>query len=187
MDNENEVVNVLRQQKQTGGRSKIYKEVSTELKGNLLADDLDRKARALRESIRQNRVNLDDLQDVQRRALKYLEDCKASKTIPTTSGLAVYSLGMSRQNLNLYLRTHPDTPTAQFLQQVKDVFADTLETAALTNNINTIMAIFVLKNDHDRADRVEIEPIKAQTGPLGEQLDEKALTERLDALPDADY
>lgn len=174
----NDVVDLMRQQKQTGGRSKIYKEVSTELKGGLLADDLERKVTALRETIRQNRVNWDDLEDVQRRCLKYLEACKQAQSIPTVSGLAVFALGVSRQGLNSFLRAHSNTATAQFLQQMKDIFADTLETAALNNNINSIMAIFVMKNDYDRADRVQVEPV-TQTNPLGELQDPEELRRRI--------
>lgn len=187
MLNENEVVSVLRQQKESGGRAKIYKEKADEHKGQLLSEDIGRKVSALRETVRRNRVDWDDVEDIQKRSLKYLEDCQAAQTIPTVSGLSVFALGVTRQGLNLYLREHPNTPTAQFLQQMKDIFADTLETAALNNNINTIMAIFVMKNDHDRADRLQVEPIQGNHGPLGEQLDEKTLTERLDALPDPDF
>lgn len=186
MDNENEVVSVLRQQKQTGGRSKFYKQESDAHRGEVLAEDIGRKVSALRDTIRKDRVAWDNLEDVQQRCMRYLLECQSAQALPSVGGLAVFALGVSRQSLNGYMRTHPQTETTQFLQQMKDVFADTLETAALTNNINTIMAIFVLKNDHDRADRVEIGAV-TPTPPLGEQLDEKALTERLDALPDADY
>lgn len=173
-----DVIDLMRQQKETPGRKKIYKEQADEHKGGVLAADLERKALALRESIRMNRVDWSDLEDVQRRCLGYLEACKEAQSIPTVSGLAVFALGVSRQALNGYMRAHPNTATAQFLQQMKDIFADTLETAALNNNVNSIMAIFVMKNDHDRADRVQIEPV-AQTNPLGELQDQKELEARI--------
>lgn len=175
-----DVIDLMRQQKETPGRKKIYKEQADEHKGGVLAADLERKALALRESIRMNRVDWSDLEDVQRRCLGYLEACKEAQSIPTVSGLAVFALGVSRQALNGYMRAHPNTATAQFLQQMKDIFADTLEVAALGNNVNSIMAIFVMKNDHDRADRVQIEPV-AQTNPLGELQDPEALRQRIEA------
>lgn len=178
-----DVVELMRQQKESPGRRKIYKEASDEHKGGVLAADLERKALALRESIRKNRVDWDNLEDVQRRCLEYLETCKEAQSIPTVSGLAVFALGVSRQGLNEYLRAHPSTGTAQFLQQMKDIFADTLETSALNNNINSIMTIFILKNDHDRADRVQVEPVKP-ADPLGPLMPQEELEERLADLPD---
>ena len=107
-----------------------------------------------------------------------MECCKEAQAIPTVSGLSVFALGVTRQALNLYLREHPNTPTALFLSQVKDCFSDVLETSALTRNIDSVMSIFVMKNDHDRADRVQLEPvITAQ--PLGAEPDVDALAERI--------
>lgn len=178
-----DVVELMRQQKESPGRKKIYKEQADEHKGGVLAADLERKALALRESIRKNRVDWDNLEDVQRRCLEYLEACKQAQSIPTVSGLAVFALGVSRQALNGYMRANPNTATAQFLQQMKDIFADTLEVGALNNNINSIMAIFVMKNDHDRADRVQVEPVKP-ADPLGPLMTQEELEARLADLPD---
>ena len=178
-----DVVDFLREQRESPGRRKIYKEQADEHKGAALAADLSRKELALKESIRANRVNWDDVEDVQRRCLSYLGACRDSQSIPTVSGLAALALGVSRQSLNLFMRTHPDAESAQFLQRIKDVFADTLENAALNNYINSIMAIFVMKNDYDRADRVEIQPVAAAS-PLGDSADAQALMERYGDLPE---
>lgn len=176
----NDVAKLMKEQKETPGRKRIYKQQADEHRGEILAADLERKTLALRESIRANRVNWNDLEDVQRRCLSYLEDCQSAQALPTVGGLAVFGLGVSRQALNGYMRTHQTTATAQFLQQVKDIFADTLETAALNNNVNSIMAIFVMKNDHDRADRVQLEPV-TQTNPLGELQDPEKLRQRIES------
>lgn len=168
----------MRQQKESPGRKKIYREQADERKGMMLAADLERKVLALKKSIKKNRVDWNDLEDVQKRCLNYLESCQQAQTIPTVSGLSVFALGVSRQALNGYIREHPKTETAQFLQQIKDIFEDTIETAALNNHINSIMAIFVMKNDHDRADRVQVEPI-APKQPLGELVDQEELEKRI--------
>ena len=40
------------------------------------------------------------------------------------------------------------------------------------------MSIFVMKNDHDRADRVQLEPVTTAQ-PLGESVDRAALEQRI--------
>ena len=75
------------------------------------------------------------------------------------------------------MRENPDTPTTQFLMQIKDLLADTLETGALNRNLDSVMAIFTMKNDHDRADRVQLEPVVSE--PLGTTPDQRALEERI--------
>lgn len=173
-----EIVSVLEARKQTRGAKNFYKAQSDAHRGELLAADIERKIAGLRQTIRRERVSWDDLHEVQRRCLEYLECCKEAQAIPTVSGLSVFALGVTRQALNLYLREHPNTPTALFLSQVKDCFSDVLETSALTRNIDSVMSIFVMKNDHDRADRVQLEPvITAQ--PLGAEPDVDALAERI--------
>ena len=172
-----EIVSVLETQKQTGGRRKIYKEVSDQHKGELLAADLERKIAGLRETIRRNRVSWDNLEQVQDRCLEYLQRCQEAKCLPTVGGLAVFGLGYTRQRLNAYMREHPDSETTQFLMQIKDLLADTLEVGALNRNLDSVMAIFTMKNDHDRADRLQVEPVASE--PLGTAPDQRALEERI--------
>lgn len=176
-DLDREIVSVLEAQKQTGGRRKIYKEVSDQHKSEMLADDLARKIAGLRETIKRDRVGWDDLEQVQGRCLEYLQRCQEAKCLPTVGGLAVFGLGYTRQRLNAYMREHPDSETTQFLMQVKDLLADTLETGALNRNLDSVMAIFTMKNDHDRADRVQLEPVVSE--PLGSVPDQRALEERI--------
>ena len=73
------------------------------------------------------------------------------------------------------MQTHPDSETTQFLLQIKDLLADTLEVGALNRNLDSVMAIFTMKNDHDRLDRVQLEPVISE--PLGTTPDQKALGE----------
>lgn len=176
-DLHNEIVSVLEAQKQTGGRRKIYKEVSDQHRGELLAADLERKIAGLRETIRRDRADWGNLEQVQSRCLEYLQRCQEAKCLPTVGGLSVFALGYTRQRLNAYMRENPDTPTTQFLMQIKDLLADTLETGALNRNLDSVMAIFTMKNDHDRADRVQLEPVVSE--PLGTTPDQRALEERI--------
>lgn len=185
-----EIVRALETQKQEKGRRAIYKVQSDEHRGELLATDLERKATGLKQVIKRDKVHWDDLAEVQQRCIGYLEDCGRAQAIPTVSGLSVFGLGVSRQALNLYMRNNPESRTTAFLEMVKDCLEDTLETAALNRNVDSVMAIFTMKNDHNRADRVQIEPVTSND-PLGEKVDAAALEARLsdivvDDLEDAD-
>lgn len=178
------VVQTLKEQKQSKGRRQIYKVEADAHKGELLAADLSRKIDGVKLAIKRSPVKWDDLAEVQRRSLEYLEMCRSSQTIPTISGLSVFGMGTSRQALNQYIREHRNTATAQFLQQMKDIFSDTIESAALNNYINSIMSIFILKNDYDRVDRVSIEAVPQNDSPLGEQVDAQTLQTKYQFLPE---
>lgn len=180
-DLQDDVVQALVAQKETKGRRSIYKVESDEHRGELLAADLDRKIEGLKTTIKRRRVEWDNLEEVQSRCLEYMAFCRDAQTIPTVSGLAVFGLGVTRQALNLYLREHPNTATAQFLTQVKDTFSDVLETSALNRNIDSVMAIFTMKNDHNRADRLQLEPITTE-GPLGPEPDQIALEAKIEGI-----
>ena len=161
-----------------GYTSRIYKAQADLHKGEQLAADLDRKLVALRQTGAPNRIPWDDFPYIRERCLAYLEACRDAQTIPTVSGLAVFGLGATRQALNGYLRQHPNTQTAVFIQQLKDLFSDILETQALMRNLDTVMSIFVLKNDHDRSDRVEIHA-ETDSATMGELADRTELEARL--------
>ena len=113
-----EIVEVMEARKQTRSTKNFYKAQADEHRGELLAADIDRKIEGLKKTISRERVDWNDLHEVQRRSLEYLEYCKEAQAIPTVSGLSVFALGVTRQALNLYLREHPNTPTALFLSQV---------------------------------------------------------------------
>lgn len=177
------VVQTLKEQKQSKGRKQIYKVEADGHRGELLAADLSRKIDGMKLVIKRSPVKWEDLEEVQQRSLEYLSHCRDAQTIPTVSGLAVFGLGVTRQALNLYLREHHGTATARFLEMMKDCFSDTLETAALSRNIDSVMTIFTMKNDHNRADRISIEPIQSSDA-LGPQTDAQALLERYAELPE---
>ena len=179
MSKNTEIVETMKERKKAKGTSNFYKAQSDAHRGEVLEGDLARKVEALRVSIKRNPVNWTDLEDVRRRCIQYLENCRDSQSLPSVSGLAVFALGRSRQALNQYMREHAESQTAQFLQQMKDIVADTLETGALNRNIDTAISIFVLKNDHDRADTVRIEPI-TKSDPLGELMDPEILRKRIE-------
>lgn len=148
---------------------RIYKAESDELKGEALAADIDSKTEALRRTASRSRVDLNDLHQVQDRTFQYMDACRAAMSFPSVLGLAALGYGYTAQGLNKYLREHPESPSAQFIEIVKLSFADILTNQALYRNADTTQVIFQLKNLHGYSDRIQVEPIQ-QEGPLGDVL-----------------
>ena len=142
----------------SGHKTKIYKEIADQHKGQQISLSITSKNNALKQSINAPRVDLSDTQEVQKRIFMYLEACSLSSSFPSVMGLAA-ALGCSRQNLNRWLLSHANHTTTDFINIAKDLIADVLTDAALRNNAAQIMAIFQLKNLHGFADRVEVAPV----------------------------
>lgn len=162
-----------------------YKEQSDAHKEETLAANLDFQLAALENTTKRERVNLHDLEQVQERTFEYIMACKEAASFPSVLGLAVYGFGLSRQRLNQYLRSYPEEQSAQFIEQVKDAFADTLVNQSLFRNADAAQVIFQLKNCNGFADKLEIEPVQPQD-PLGPTVDRAKLEEIIMSLPEAD-
>lgn len=141
-----------------GSKSKVYKELSDEHKGEQIAQSISSKALSLKQAINAPKVDLSNTEEVQVRVFEYLEACSIAACFPSVMGLSG-ALGCSRQNLNRWLLSHPGHPTTDFVNMAKDSFADILTNASLYNNVNAVQAIFQLKNHFEHADRVEISPV----------------------------
>lgn len=142
-----------------------YKEQSDAHKAETLADNLDFQLAALKEATERDGVDLYNLKQVQTRTFEYIEACKSAAAFPSVMGLAVYGFGLSRQRLNQFLRDHPGEASAEFVERVKDAFADTLVNQSLYRNADATQVIFQLKNCNNFSDRLEIEPVQPQDGP----------------------
>ncbi len=139
-------------------KAKQYKEVSDEHKGKQLAADSRTKREMLQESTLRQRLDLKDTTAVQERTWEYMKATEIAKVFPSVSGLAL-AFGCSRQNLNQFLLAHPTHPTTDFIQQVKEAFADIISNAGLYGSANPIMSIFILKNNHGFVDRLDLAPV----------------------------
>lgn len=141
-----------------GSKSKVYKELSDEHKGEQIAQSVSSKALSLKQAINAPKVDLSNTAEVQKRCFMYLEACSQASCFPSVMGLSG-ALGCSRQNLNRWVLSHPGHPTTDFVNMAKDVMADILTNASLYNNANAVAVIFQLKNHFEHADRVEIAPV----------------------------
>ena len=112
----------LAAQKSGRGRSRIYKEISDEHRAELVSADIRRKADALAEQ--KGRVDLSDISQVKARAQAYLTACAEAGTFPSILGLSALGFGCSRQWVNDYLRTNPNSESAQYIEKLKKMRKD---------------------------------------------------------------
>lgn len=133
-----------------------YKIVSDEHKGETLANSIMQQARGLLESEERGRVNFSNYDDVRARTYNYFTACAQAETYPSVMGLAVHGFGISRQALNQFLKSNPQSAAAEFINRAKDVMADILTNASLYNNANAVQALFQLKNHFGHYDKIEI-------------------------------
>lgn len=168
---------LLAHKQRDGHTSKIYKAEADKLRTEAISTDISNHVDQLRTAA-SGRVDLNDLEDVQRRTYAYLEACAQTATFPSVMGLASVGFGISRRALNKHIAMHPDSATAEFLLEAKDSFADVLTNAALQRNADAASVIFQLKNHYDHADTIQLEPI-VTTQPLGGNPDQRALEARI--------
>lgn len=126
-------------------------------------------------------VDLDDVRAIMERTRDYFTACAVAKNPPSLLTYCSIGLGLTRQRVLDYCRTHSNAST-DFLTRVSDLIADQISTGALYGNLDNIMAIFQLKNLHGFADNVRIEAAMPEQAP---QVDEDALKAEYEAYAKA--
>lgn len=126
-------------------------------------------------------VDLDDVRAIMERTRDYFKACAVAKNPPSLLTYCSIGLGLTRQRVLDYCRTHSNAST-DFLTRVSDLIADQISTGALYGNLDNIMAIFQLKNLHGFADNVRIEAAMPEQAP---QVDESALKAEYEAYAKA--
>lgn len=157
-------------------KNKLYPEIARQEKAEMISADIRFKREMLAAA---SRIDLKNLKVVTERTQEYLSACEAAATIPTFIGLAT-AFGMSRQNLYSFLSTHAGSPSAEYLEVVRDVLADSLVTASLTRTTDAATSIFILKNLHGFVDKLEVSPSEPEP-PLGRMATQEELEARINA------
>lgn len=101
-------------------------------------------------------VDFWNIDEVIVRTEQYFEACEISGTFPSVMGLCAKGFGTYRDRLDKFIREHPDTPTAEYINIVKELMADTLTNASLRNKANVAQTIFQLKNHFGHSDEVKV-------------------------------
>lgn len=101
-----------------GSKSKVYKELSDEHKGEQIAQSISSKALSLKQAINAPKVDLSNTAEVQKRTFEYLEACSLSSCFPSVMGLSG-ALGCSRQKSQSLVAVAPRTPYNGFCKHGK--------------------------------------------------------------------
>lgn len=164
----------------SSGTQRLYKSDNPGKNAAALASDIKERLAIVQTIDGRTKVDWNDLPTIQARVTQYMQACAQAGTFPSVQGMATHALGISRRRLNEYL-AHNSNATTEYLECVKDVFADILMDSSLRNHGNVVMSIFVLKNNHNFRDNLEI---SAAPPSLSTSVDAAELQRQIDSLPD---
>lgn len=103
------------------------------------------------------KVNLKDTAEVRRVTQEFMQTCSGVGIVPTLEGLCA-RLGLSRVYVYRYIKENPEDETAQYLNQVRLLWAQARMGLAERGLLDNAMSIFILKNSGlGMADKHEIE------------------------------
>lgn len=129
------------------------------------------------------RVNYDSLEELQGRWFEYLELCQRYKKRPTVAG---YGEAIGTSRINLWRWVHGANPKSreivEFLEQIFSAVNSQLEDLLLTNKINPVSAIFLLKQSGYR----DVQDVVVRADTREEKSQEQLEREYLDSIPVVD-
>lgn len=94
------------------------------------------------------KIRLDDTGTVMDVSKEYIRLCAKHSMLPTMNGVAA-ALGHTRQSLWDFSKRHPKHPTAEWIDNLKESFAEIVMQNALAGSVSAIPAIFYLKSRFD--------------------------------------
>ena len=127
------------------------------------------------------------LDRVKETAFRYLEECAESGTLPTVRGMAA-RLGLSRNTVYEYQRTHPDGEFAAWLEDFSDLCAEITMQAAAMGAVKEVSAIFISKARagwREQPTQLELMPIDNRRR-YGQSLTTEELAEKYSTLIELD-
>ena len=150
-----------------------YNEVSAELKAQALDNAITQQQELLNKAEKRGKIDLNDLEAVKKACSDYLESCRRAGVYPSMTGLAP-SMGISRQALYGYIARN-NSPSANYLDSVRSAMSAIVEQAGLTRVASEAMAIFILKNTVDMADKLDVTAAAPEPDKFDKMSDEEFL------------
>ena len=125
--------------------NKLYREQSAEFIDSQISDTALQTAQALALAAETEPVSMTDTERIVDITLRYTSACAETSTLPSIIGLS-RALGVARSTIYDCIARHSPRATADWLELVKETFAEALSNSALRNETNTITSIFILKS-----------------------------------------
>lgn len=156
-----------------------YGEVSDALKKENLQNAVAAQRAVLQAAYSRGRVDLNNVQEVQAQAMEFMEACESAGVFPTMLSFSA-ALGISRQRLYAYIAENPHSATTEYLDQLRSSWAAIIAQMSLTRQADAATSIFLLKNSgQGLTDRLQVEPVQQEYGPLGPLADPEELRKRI--------
>lgn len=167
--------------------NRLYPEAAADVKRQALADAVNQQRELMKISKKRGRrIDLDDLDEVEKCVDDYMQSCVKANCFPTMMGFAAAS-GWARKSVYQYINTH-NTPSARYLDNLRSSWAAIMAQLALTRQASEAVSIFLLKNSgQDLTDKCELTAIPLQPEPAEEMSAEEIARRYLvDFKPDRD-
>lgn len=163
------------QLEETSARNRVnrmYPDVAADVKRKALADVVNQQRELLHMTKeRGRRIDLDDINEVEKCVNAYLESCIKANCFPTMMGFAA-AAGWSRMSIYRYIN-QKSTESAHYLDNLRSSWAAIMAQMALTRQASEAVSIFLLKNSgQDLTDRCELTAIPVQADPQQFNVDE---------------
>ena len=150
-------------------RKPSYNEISDEIRTEALTTSIKNTRAILKKAYKRGRVNLFDVDEVEAQAQEYLQACEAAAVFPTFLSFSA-ALGVSRARLYKFMDENPNSPSTQYLDQLRSAFAAIIAQASLTKQSDPATSIFLLKNSaQGMSDKLQLEAVQS-SDPLGEKM-----------------
>ena len=135
--------------------NKFYKALSDEHRKTQITEIVTATRKRLEEYPETAKIELTatSMRAVVDRTTLYLQSCEAVGVLPSYASFC-HSLGYTVRGVERFIQSH-QTPISQYIEVVKEAFAESIDTAALGNHINAIPGIFLLKSLYGRRETSE--------------------------------
>lgn len=142
--------------------NRLYPEAAADVKRQALADAVNQQRELMKVTKdRGRRIDLNDLDEVEKCVDDYMQSCVKANCFPTMMGFAAAS-GWSRKSIYQYINTQT-TQSARYLDNLRSSWAAIMAQLALTRQASEAVSIFLLKNSgQDLTDKCEITAIPAE-------------------------
>jgi hypothetical protein len=159
----------------------VYKAQADKHKKTELSSTIAEGSIQLSSALSRPKLAIDDSEGIRKRTEEYLVACQRTGTLPTVEGLS-RAYGISRKRLYNWF----DSPQqGEYLELVRDLFSEILQSEALKNNLSAPVSIFIMKNRFEMSDTLTIQPLPTAT-PLGDTSDPTTINQKYaNALPPA--
>lgn len=152
--------------------NRFYPEAAADVKRQALSDVVNQQRELLKTAKnRGRRIDLDDLDEVEKCVDDYMQSCVKANCFPTMMGFAA-AAGWSRMSIYRYINKG-GSKSAEYLDNMRSCWAAIMAQMALTRQASEAVSIFLLKNSgQELTDKCELTAVPATTSKFMDMSEE---------------